>query len=150
MNAFPDTSFLCALYRRQDNSTTARKHYDGMTEPLHLSALLLYEFRQAMRFQSYRHAQNRALAISAREATKAMADMQANLGSGAVVIAPVDWAEVLVIAERLSAQHTPREGHRALDVLQVATALHLGAREFLSFDANQRQLAVTEGLVVRP
>jgi len=44
--------------------------------------------RQAMRFQSFRHAQNRALGIPAREGTKAMADLQANLGSGAVVICP--------------------------------------------------------------
>lgn len=72
------------------------------------------------------------------------------MAAGPWSFAPVDWAEVLVIAERLSAQHTPREGHRALDVLQVATALDLGAREFLSLDANPRQLAVTEGLAVRP
>jgi len=41
-----------------------------------------------MRFQSFRHAQNRALGIPAREGTKAMADLQANLGSGAMVICP--------------------------------------------------------------
>jgi predicted nucleic acid-binding protein len=33
--------------------------------------------------------------------------------------------------------------------LHVATALHLGAEEFLTFDANQKRLAVAEGLTVR-
>ena len=50
MNAFPDTSFLFALYRPQDNSPVARKYYGTMTEPVHVSGLLLYEFRQSVRF----------------------------------------------------------------------------------------------------
>jgi len=37
-------------------------------------------------------------------------------------------------------------GHRSLDVLHVATALHLGAQEFLTFDANQIKLARAEKL----
>ncbi len=41
-------------------------------------------------------------------------------------------------------------GHRSLDVLHVATALHLGAREFLTFDLNQRKLASAEKLKVKP
>ena len=39
-------------------------------------------------------------------------------------------------------------GHRLFDIVNVATALHLGASEFLTFDANQRQLAEAEGLRV--
>ena len=37
-----------------------------------------------------------------------------------------------------------------LDVLHVATAIHLGAVELLSCDANQRKLAVAEGLSAKP
>jgi predicted nucleic acid-binding protein len=57
-------------------------------------------------------------------------------------------ADVVSTAERLSAQHTWNGGFRAFDILHVATALHLGAMEFLTFDANQRKLAELEGLVV--
>ena len=32
----------------------------------------------------------------------------------------------------------------------AATALHLGAREFLTFDTNQRKLAAAEKLKVKP
>ncbi len=77
-----------------------------------------------------------------------MGKLQANISAGAVVIVPVDWADVASMAERLSAQYTWTEGHRGFDVLHVATALHLGASQFLTFDANQKKLAEAEGLVV--
>lgn len=60
----------------------------------------------------------------------------------------MDWADVHRIAERLAFQHTVMRGHRSFDVLHVASALHLGASEFLTFDVNQRKLAEAEGLVV--
>jgi len=49
MIAFPDTSFLCALDRRRDNSPVAAAHFQAMREALHVSGLLLYEFRQSLR-----------------------------------------------------------------------------------------------------
>jgi predicted nucleic acid-binding protein len=45
MIAFPDTSFLCAMYVRQENSQAAAAHFKAMPEALHVSGLLLYEFR---------------------------------------------------------------------------------------------------------
>ena len=150
MIAYPDTSFLCALYVPQDNSVPAAAHYREMTEPLHMTVLLLYEFRQSARFQTFLHAHDRRKGYPLAVAEKAIADLQANLASGAVAIVPADWPDVHVIAERLSAQYTGRGGHRAFDLLHVATALHLNARQFLTFDANQRRLAETEGLQVKP
>jgi predicted nucleic acid-binding protein len=38
--------------------------------------------------------------------------------------------------------------HRRFDIFHVATALHLGAKEFMTFDANQKKLAQKEGLKV--
>jgi predicted nucleic acid-binding protein len=35
-----------------------------------------------------------------------------------------------------------------MDTLHVATAMHIGATDFLTFDTNQRQLAETVGLTV--
>ena len=150
MTAFPDTSFLFALYRQQDNSQTARKHYDAMAEALPVSTLLLYELRQSIRFQIWLHKQNPRKGIPSRQGEEALADLASNIASGAVVIVPVDWADVHRTAERLSGTHTKAEGHRALDVLHVATALHLAARDFLTFDSKQRRLAAAEGLQVKP
>ena len=74
--------------------------------------------------------------------------LQADLAAGVLVVATADWADVQHIAERLSSQYTLMGAHRALDILHVATALHLGVNEFLTFDQNQRALAITEGLKV--
>lgn len=150
MNAYPDTSFLCGLYVAQDTSARAAAHYQTMTEPLHVTTLLLYEFRQSARWQVFLHGQDRRKGYPATVAEKALADLQANLTSDAVVIVPADWPEVYAIAERLSAQYTARGGHRAFDLLHVATALHLKARQLLTFDVNQRRVAEAEGLQVKP
>jgi predicted nucleic acid-binding protein len=63
-------------------------------------------------------------------------------------VMPVDWPIVHRLAESLSDVHTRNGGHRLADLLHVATALHLGAREFLTFDANQKALAEAEGMTV--
>jgi predicted nucleic acid-binding protein len=72
------------------------------------------------------------------------------LDTGAVVVVTADWPDVHRLAETISKRHTIAGGHRSLDVLHVATALHLGAREFLTFDTNQRKLAAAEKLKVKP
>jgi predicted nucleic acid-binding protein len=148
--AYPDTSFLCGLYVPQSTSSAAIAHYQRMKEPLHVSSLLLYEFRQSVRFQIFRHSRDASQGYSRKTGLAALAQLQANLDAGALVLVPVEWADVIATAERISGQHTTSSGHRAVDVLHVATALHLQARELLSFDLNQRTLAGTEGLIVKP
>ena len=150
MIAFPDTSFLCAFYRRQDNSPDAAAHFKSMPEALHVSGLLLYEFRQSLRFQVWLHGHDPRKGFPQADCNQALADLQTDLDTGALVVASVDWADVHRLAERLSAKHTRANGHRAFDVLHVATALHLGAREFLTFDVNQRKLAAAEKLKAKP
>jgi len=39
-------------------------------------------------------------------------------------------------------------GHRSFDILHVAAALTIDAKQFLTFDENQRRLAEAEGLSV--
>jgi predicted nucleic acid-binding protein len=150
MIAFPDTSFLCAFYRRQDNSATAAAHFKVLTEALHVSSLLLYEFRQSARFQVWLHAQDKTKGYPQADCDRALADLETDLESGAVVMVAPDWPDIHRLAETLSKRHTMAGGHRAFDVLHVATALHLGAREFLTFDANQRKLATAVRLKVKP
>jgi len=69
MIAFPDTSFLCAFYRRQDNSAAAAAYFKAMPEALHISGLLLYEFRQSVRFQVWLTRGTKAKAIRRPMAT---------------------------------------------------------------------------------
>jgi predicted nucleic acid-binding protein len=150
MIAFPDTSFLCALYVRQDNSPAAAAHFKTMPEALHVSSLMLYEFRQSVRFQVWLHARDKNKGYPQAIAEAALGKLQANMEAGAVVPVSADWPDVHRLAETLSKRHTIAGGHRSLDVLHVATALHLGVREFLTFDTNQRKLAAAEKLKVKP
>lgn len=148
MNAYPDTSFLVALYRPQINSLQAAAHFQAMTEPLYVSPLVLFEFRQSVRLQEFLHSKNPRQGFDRAAGQRAFSDLQADLSSGVVVSADADLNEVLRFAERLSDKHTAREGHRSFDVLHVATALHFGVRDFLTFDADQKKLAKAEGLKV--
>ncbi|MEO6786615.1 MAG: hypothetical protein ABI318_10820, partial [Chthoniobacteraceae bacterium] len=59
-----------------------------------------------------------------------------------------DWDRVILRAKRPALDHTPRHGARAMDLLHLAFALELGATELLSFDGNQRSVALAEGVVV--
>ena len=150
MIAFPDTSYLCAIYRQQTNSPAAAAHFKALPEALHVTSLLLYEFRQSVRFQVWLHERDNSKGYPRADCDRALADLQSDLESGAVILAAVDWPDVHRLAETLSKRHTVTGGHRAFDALHVATALHLGAREFLTFDANQRKLALAEKLKTKP
>jgi len=121
-----------------------------MPEILPVSGLLLYEFRQSLRFQVGLHGRDKNRGHPQSDCDRALDDLQTDLDSGTVVTVTADWADVHRLAETLSKRHPPPIGHRSMDVLHVATALHLGAREFLTFDTNQRKLAMAEKLKVKP
>lgn len=134
MTVFPDTSFLCALYVRQVTSERAIAWLEPQAAPLSVSSLLLYEFRQSVQFQIFRHEKDRRQGYRRAQ--------------GQAALAAVEWADVHQQAERLALQYTRKQGHRSFDILHVATALHLGVSHFLTFDANQKRLAEAEGLRV--
>ena len=150
MTSYPDTSFLCALYRRQNNTSEAVTHRVSMKEPLPVTALVLFEFRQSVRWQAFLHRKDASKGYGKREGTRMLADLQSDIDAGLVHISSVDWAKVLSTAEQLSAQHTGKGGHRGFDILHVATALELGVKEFLTFDARQSALAKALKLKVKP
>ncbi|MEI8312910.1 MAG: PIN domain-containing protein [Verrucomicrobiota bacterium] len=146
MNAYPDTSFLCALYRSQDNSYRALAFRKSMTEPLHVTRLLLWEFRQSVRFQAFRHRKDPSTGYPLEEAERMIEKISGHMRQGLVQLADCDVQSVLITGERISKLRTVAGGHRSFDLLHVASALVLDAREFLSFDANQISLAAAEGL----
>lgn len=146
MTAYPDTSFLCSLYRRQDHTAGAIAYRLHMKEPLSASPLLEFEFRQAIRLQVFLHSQDKKKGYGQPEADQMLADWESDLAAGIVQIVPVDHDAVLRMAEFLSSTHAMKGGHRTLDILHVATARHLAARDFLTFDVRQKKLAKAIGL----
>ena len=148
MSCFPDTSFLCSLYRTQVNSPRADQFIAGLSGALPVSSLLLLEFRQSVRLQIRLHLSDRRKGFAQSEGQQMLNDLQIDFNAGLLTTIPVDWSAVHQRAEALSSAHTLAAGHRLADILHVATALQLGAAEFLTFDANQRKLAKSEGLIV--
>ncbi len=146
MNSYSDTSFLCAIYRKQDNTVAALAWRSAMDEPLHITGLLEFEFLQSIRLQVWLHAQDKRKGYGQPEADGMIADWEADIATGLVQITSYDSSAVMRQAESLSQTYTTKGGHRTLDVLHVATAVHLGAKEFLSFDTHQRKLAKAAGL----
>ena len=144
MNAYADASFLVSLYVQRGDTPAVRAHLATMTEPLHVGSLLRVEFVNAIRAAAFRGDLPGGVAVAA------LAAFDADVDAGRVVIPPVEWEQVHAAAERLSNAHTNRHGYSALDVLHVATAVTLGAREFLTFDAKQAALAKAAGLKVKP
>ena len=84
--------------------------------------------------------------ISAEALADAIASFNEDLAEGRYVQADVLWRATLRRAGELSRAHTPALGCRSLDVLHVATALELGLRFFVTFDARQQRLASAVGL----
>ncbi len=148
MKHFADTSFLYSVYREQIHSPKADAIMEGRIGPLPVSTLLLFEFRNSIRFQQKLFAQDRKKGFSKNETATMLRDLQSDLRSNALEVVAVDWPDVHRIAEELSAKHTSNRGNRFADILHVATALHLGAEGFLSFDENQRALADAEGMTL--
>jgi predicted nucleic acid-binding protein len=148
MNCYPDTSFLCALYRPQSNSEGAARFFGSMKGPLSVSSVLLFEFRQSLRLQAFLHSKDRTKGFSNRESLAVLEALERNLSEGFLRVVPLDLADVMNRAEYLSSRHTRREGARGFDILHVASALHLGVAEFLTYDLGQKRMALAESLIV--
>ena len=142
MRAYPDTSFLFSLYAPQVHSPISAAYFAAMKEPLHLTSLNRFELVNAIQLALFRKT------IARRAGLGALEKLAANIDSGALVIVPCDWAAVHGRALQIALHHTGCGGYRGFDILHVATALELGAKEFLTFDATQTQLAKAMGLKV--
>lgn len=146
MNWFADTSFFCALYRKEIWTEEAIFFSELLHGEIVLSSLVGFEFRQAIRLQVRQNLADRTSGISKEEATRVLSLFQRDTQTGLFRLLMPNWPEVHTTAEILSAKHTENGGFRFADILHVATALQLGCEGFLTFDSDQQVLARLEGL----
>ena len=137
---YVDTSFLFALFVEQDHSDRASKWMDADARPLWVTSFGIFEFEQALRLQMFLFRKDRNRGLKESSAHLAFNHLRSQLKQGVFVDCDYEWKAVLKEASRLSVEHTDSKGCRSMDVLHVALALHLGALEFLTFDANQKKL----------
>jgi predicted nucleic acid-binding protein len=144
MVAFADTGFIASLYLEESTSQAADAALGNRRESLPLTPLVMLELRNAIN----RAVQRRHITAAQRDAL--WQDVEADIASGFLVPAPVASGPLHDMARKLSDRHTPALGTRSLDLLHVAAALILEAKEFFSFDDRQRKAAAREGLKVKP
>jgi predicted nucleic acid-binding protein len=137
-----DTSFLFSLYGNDAHTRNALAEVKRLAEPIHISVLNQYELENALRLSAFRKL------FPSTSVLAYLADFEADVASGKLVVAKCNLASVVAEARRLSATHTLKHGARAFDILHVGAAIHMAAHLFLSFDASQRRLARIEGLNV--
>lgn len=148
MSAFADTSFLFAFYFPRAVSEQAVAKMESLQDAPLISSLVRFEFQQAVWFKVWLHAQGQPLGLSEPAAQSALAAFELDVEQRVWAVASAEWEGVVTRAEKLALDHTPRHGARAMDILHLAFALQLGATELLSFDENQRGVALAEGLAV--
>ncbi len=148
MSAFVEPSFLYSVYHVDVHNRRADAFLHGHHGIIEVSTLVIFEFRQSLRLQSFQLSKGRPVGKTQHEVNTMISAFQSDLAAGRFEIANPDWPRVHAEAETLSAKHTEGTGIRFADILHVATAMTLGAGEFLTFDAGQRALAEAEGLVV--
>lgn len=142
MVAFADTSFLFSVYGNDAHTAAALSWLREKRQTVWVSEFADFELGNALRFAEF------AGRLAPGSAAKFIAQYQADCAEGRVRLEVCNLAQVVREAKRLSAMYTVERGHRAFDILHIAAALAQRADGFLTFDANQRKLAETEGLQV--
>ena len=115
-----------------------------------ISSLVRYEFQQAVWFKVWLHSNGQASGVTQQTAQSVLAAFDLDLAQGVWQVVDAGFDLLLARAESLVFAHTLRSGARSMDLLHLAAALETGAQELLSFDRNQRQIALAENLGVFP
>jgi len=123
---------------------------ESLQNPALVSSLVRFEFQQAVWFKVWLHTQGHPLGLSETSEQSVLAAFDLDLEQGLWALAESAWEGVVTRAERIALDRTPRHGVRAMDILHLAFAIQMGATELMSFDENQRQVALAEGLAIAP
>ncbi len=135
-----DTSFLFSLYGNDGNTPRAVAWMKTCRTALTLSTLNEYELGNALRFAEFRKG------IGPGEAAFFWAQFEADRAAARLKVQVCNLADVVDEAKRISSTYSLTGGHRGFDILHVAASLRLKAKQFLTFDANQKKLAEAEGM----
>jgi predicted nucleic acid-binding protein len=130
---YPDASFLLPMYTPEPQTLHVNRYLAEAAPFLFFTPFHRLEFRTAVRVRVFR---------------KGLTPFQL-LVDGILQHTPLLWADALREAERLGEAHLTETGVRSGDLFHVASAVVLGAREFVTFDQRQTTLARRAGLKVK-
>jgi predicted nucleic acid-binding protein len=140
---YPDTSFLFSLYVNEEPTPIAKAYAKTLAAPLIFTPFHRLELRTSLRLRAFRKQLTRdELQLALRLSDKDVLD-------DILRHTPLNWSDTLREAERLGEAHLTETCVRSGDLLHVASAVVLGAREFVTFDQRQTKLARRAGLKVK-
>jgi hypothetical protein len=134
-DTYVDTSALLKLYLHEPESRAMAAWRSKRRGPLAVTLFARLEIVNGIGLALARGF------VSASIHRAALVALDDDFDEGRLVLTDVSWRAALRLAEELSRKRTPVLACRTLDVLHVASALVLGSRRFLTFDARQRKLA---------
>jgi predicted nucleic acid-binding protein len=144
VTAYFDSSVLVKAYCLETTTPQALALIRRIEPPLLFTPLHAIEIKNALRLKRYRKE------LTQFQMRGALEDLEHDIHSGFLHMPDLDFRALFDHAELLSAANTAVIGVRSLDILHVAAALLLGARQFVTFDRKQRSLAFKAGLKVLP
>ena len=144
MHAYFDSAIIVKLYVQETTSPDAIRLVGAYVAPYALTQWQALEVKNAIRLKAFR------AEITAAEMNRSITVFEQDIATGRWQRPAYTAATVEQKADELSAGHSAILGCRTLDIIQVAAALVLGAKEFVTFDARQGALAKQAGLKVKP
>jgi predicted nucleic acid-binding protein len=144
MDAYFDSAIIVKLYVKEATSPDAIRLVGAYAAPYALTQWQELEVKNAIRLKAFR------VEITAAEMNQSIAAFEQDVATGRWQRPAYTATTIEQKAEDLSAGYSAALGCRTLDIIHVAAALVLGAKEFVTFDARQGALAKKIGLTVKP
>ncbi len=135
-----DSSAIIKLYYTEPETERVSAFVRASSAPIAFSHLHALEVRNSLRLKVFRKD------VSSRKLKASLDLIDADLNSGILLRPELNWFDVYRNAEVLSRSRAHVLGCRSLDLLHVASALILGAEDFLTFDTRQAVLAGKAGM----
>jgi hypothetical protein len=144
MDAYFDSAIVVKLYVQEANSPDTIQLVGAYVAPYVLTQWQALEVKNAIRLKAFR------AEITAAEMNQSIAALEQDIATGRWQRPAYTAATIEQKADELSASYSATLGCRTLDIIHVAAALVLGAKEFITFDTRQGALARQAGLAVKP
>jgi predicted nucleic acid-binding protein len=144
MDAYFDSAIIVKLYVREATSPDAIRLVGAYVAPYWLTQWQALEVKNAIRLKAFRKE------ITAVEMNQSIAAFEQDIAAGRWQRPDYTASTIEQKADELSASHSAILGCRTLDIIHVAAAVVIGAREFVTFDGRQGAMAKQAGLTVKP
>jgi predicted nucleic acid-binding protein len=144
VSVYADTSFLFSLVVSDHNTPAVAAYVRAHRHPLIITPLQRCELGNAIRLAVFRKHIDKAACNAV------LTQIETLFTVGKFLYTPPTWTDVIAEADHLGALHTASLGVRTLDLVHVAAAVSLAAKDFLTFDTRQYAFAKAAGLRVGP